>query len=295
MKTNTRTVASIVMVAAVALSASPVSALWATDAKSRAEDAKSRMEDRQAAIAQRAEDRQSAMEEKRGEMQDKRQEQFCERFLGNVEQQKNRLEERYRNMEQVRTDRYDNTDKRRTERDSRLEEQRQTRNEYRDGWYAKLLELAGDDADKIAAVNEFKTTMEALVAARQASVDEALESFRAGVDTAVAGKKSGVDAAAEQFRAEYQAAIDAAKASCDEDGADVNSIRSQFMTDMKAAREKLQDSRKDLMTVGEQVRALAETKNAAIKTAMEKFRNGAADARADLKDAFGEEAASAGE
>lgn len=59
------------------------------------------------------------------------------------------------------------------------------------------------------------------------------------------------------------------------------------MTAMKAARADFQEARQSVAGIGEQVKKLAETRNAALKTAMDAFKKEVSAAKADLLAAFG--------
>ena len=283
MKMHIRSFISIVSaVAVLGLTVQPASAAW-PEARDRAGQAKEKIENRQAAI----EERKTEMMEKREELQANRQEQFCVRFVEGMEAQQNRLTERYRNAVEKRSDRSGKTVEHRDSRDARLDENRAEQDAERMQWYEGLLAKADTDAER-AAVAEFKAAMEKAVADRRTAVDVALETFRSEVDKLVAGKKSGTDTAATNFKTAYDKAIADAKSACEGDSPDSKAVRSAFMDAMKDARGDFQETRSGVAGIGEQVKALAATKNAAIKTAMESFKTTAQAARTKLVAAFGD-------
>lgn len=283
MKTHTRGFVSIVSaVAVLGLAVQPASAVW-PEAKERAEQAKEKMENRQAAT----EERKAEMMEKREELQANRQERFCTRFIEGMDAQKNRFSERHKNVEQQRADRSGNAAERREARDAKLDENRAEQDAKRAQWYEDLLAKADTDAER-AAVAEFKTTMEKAVADRRAAVDAALATFRSEVDKLVAGKKSGTDTAATDFNADYDKAAEAARAACEGESPDPETIRKSFMDAMKEARGDFQEARRSVAGIGDEVKALAATKNAGIKTAMEMFRSATEAARTKLAAALGD-------
>lgn len=284
MKMHTRGFVSIVSaVAVLGLTVQPASAAW-PEAKDRAEQAKKeKIENRQAAT----EERKAEMMEKREELQANRQEQFCVRFVEGMEAQKNRLTERYQNAEEKRSDRSGKKEERRDSRDAKLDENRAEQDAKRAQWYDQLLAKADTDAERVA-VAEFKATMEKAVADRRAAVDAALATFRFEVDKLVAGKKSGADTAATDFKTAYDKAIADAKSACEGDSSDPKAVRSAFMDAMKDARGDFQETRSEVAGIGEQVKALAATKNAGIKIAMESFKTATEAARTKLAAAFGD-------
>ncbi len=91
------------------------------------------------------------------------------------------------------------------------------------------------------------------------------------------------------FKAAVDAAISQAKSDC-ASGKDVKTVRSNFMTAMSQAREGLQAKRQSTDKIGDDIKALAATRNATIKATKETFRTTMEAARKELKAAFGETA-----
>lgn len=289
MKAHIRGFFAVIFVAATwVLPAYPVSAIFSdvSEIRDRAigvkEDVERRtqMEERKAEVAEKR-------EEKKQEVQAAYQERFCSNFIEGMDERKNRIAERYRETMDKRSDRLDTREDRRNDRDAKLDENRAEQDAKRAQWYDRLLAEADTDAER-SAVAEFKATMEKAVADRRSATDAAIGTFRSEVDKLVTGKKTGTDTAMTAFKAAYDKAVTDAKNACEGDSPDPKAIRGAFMDAMKDARADFHEARSAIVGIGEQVKALAATKNAAIKSAMETFRETAEQARLTLRTALGD-------
>jgi len=174
---------------------------------------------------------------------------------------------------------------RRDERDGKVDKHRDSALELRVDAQAKLMARADTDAKK-AAVTEYQTSVKAAVDARVAAYKAANDTFREGVDTVVVSRKTIVDNAVSAFRTSMNAALEKAKADCAA-GVENATFRADFNASVQAARRKLQADRQGIDSNGDQVRALAKTRNDAHAKALATFKATMEKARADLKLAFG--------
>lgn len=177
-------------------------------------------------------------------------------------------------------------DEKRDARDATLKEKREERDAKREEMYARLLERAGNDTEKQKAVAAFKTAVEKAITDRKTAVDAAIAAFRTGVDTAIGTRKNALDVSMTSFKTSADKAFATAKNSC-EAGEDPKTVRETLQADLKSARSSAQSDRQEAEKIGEQVKALAETKKAAFATALADFKLAIETARKNLKAAFG--------
>jgi hypothetical protein len=108
-----------------------------------------------------------------------------------------------------------------------------------------------------------------------------------GVDKIIVSHKANNAAALTTFQAAVKTAADKAEVSCAA-GTDQATVRDEYRSAVQAAREAMQTTRKGSATVGEQVSALAETRNKAVRAALDTFTATVKTAGDTLKVAFGE-------
>lgn len=213
-------------------------------------------------------------------------EEFCSKFSEMAASIASRLAERQAKVTDFINGQEERLDWRRNGRDADLAGKRSKADQRRSEWYERLEDKADTDAEKDAVV-KFKQEVEDAVDARRDAVGAAIEAFRQGVDTAIAGRKDAMKTARDMFKASVDAAVAKVKADCD-NGETTMTIRSNFKTSLKAAREALKTDRKNADKVGTQVKALAETRKTAVKQALSDFDTALKQALSDLKKAFGE-------
>jgi hypothetical protein len=245
-------------------------------AKERAEANKEKWEERQA-------ERQAALEER----DEKRQELFCARFTETMERLSSRMEDRSANVKDRVAKRSERRSDRRENRDAWLSSKRDTQDDRHEALYARLGAVADTDAEK-AALAEFKTSADAALATRRSAVDKAIADFRTAVDQLVVGKKDAAADAYEEFKTALDRAMSEAQADCSA-GTDPATVRAEFSTAMKAAREDLRNDRVATAKLGDDIKALAETKRQAIQAAVGTYRVTMEEARAKLKTVLGAE------
>jgi hypothetical protein len=236
---------------------------------------------------ERAEAVKERMETRQEERAEKRNDTFCERFTDQSKKISDRITERAGRIENRITSREDRYSERRENRDAKLSEKRSAQDERYSERYASLEATADTDAEKKAVV-VFRKAMDAALDVRREVVDDALEAFRTGVDAAITGRKSSMENTLKTFESSVDAAIASAKSAC-ESGTDPATVRENFRESLESAREKLKNDRSNMETVGQKVKALAETKKTALAKALADFKAAAEKARTELKTAFGEE------
>lgn len=252
-----------------------------------------RMGNRQAAMQENKDVRQEKMQENKDarqavmqERQDNRQEASCDRIISIG---KNSFQN-FSNKKQVFGERFGdvmtNFEDRRDTADATLNGIREKQDEKRNEMYMRLEEVANKDVAKLAALEDFKKTVEKAVTNRRDVIDNATGDFRKSVDEVVASKKADVTTAIDVFQSSVDTAFKKAEADC-ADKADPKTVRDTLTTSMKDAREKLQESRRSFEKTSESIPVLAEAKKTAINEAMQDFTATIEKARTDLKAAFG--------
>ena len=276
-----------VLIGVVAFAAVPyaVSAAMMGNEEERLSGRETRMEERQNARQEKMEERRVEREANMEERQSERQGKFCENFTSRMEEMKGRLVEQKGKFVDRKKKRIDYLDEKRDARDNTLTEKRGEQDARRNAWYEKL-EAAADTDEKKAAVAEFKRTVEAAADTRREAVDSAISAFRKSVDAAVMTQKENRAGGIETFGAIIEVALNQAKEDC-ADGKSPDAVRSAFQTSLKSARNTLQSERKEGDTLGLIIKDLAETRQTAMKSALDAFKSTLEQAKADLKEAFG--------
>jgi len=155
--------------------------------------------------------------------------------------------------------------------------------------FKKLEESATTDAQK-KAVADFETTTEKAIATRESAVDVAIETFRTGVKNAIQTRQGQVDDIASSSASARKSALDKVKSDCDA-GADAATVRATFQAAMKNARTQMQSDKQNVDKVGETVKVLVQTRQTAMKSALDTFKATMEKARTSLKKAFPDQTA----
>ena len=230
-----------------------------------------------------AEDRETKMKER----SEKWQEAFCDRLSEKADRVQSVGSNRFDSADKRKMNRESDLSKSRGERDAELAESRADREKIRQEMYVRLMERAGDDAEKQAAVTTFREAVEKAISDRKKSIDEAIAAFRGGVDAAIGSKKSAVESSISSYQSKVQDAFGAAIASC-KAGDDPSSVRSTLEQALRSARESMNVARSTSENIGVQVKKLADAKRTAFLAAHAAFKSALEAARADLKKSFGE-------
>lgn len=206
---------------------------------------------------------------------------FCSRLSTFVTNLTNRWTERETALNQRRAEREANLADRQAERDKRLTDNRAAQDAKRAAQYEKLVGKAKTDEQK-QAIEKFKTAIEASQTTRRAVVDAAVVAFRDGLKTAIASRKTGADAARETYRAAIEQAQQAAVSACSAQN-DMATIKANLKAALEAARAKYQSEKEATVKLGETVKQLVETRQAAFAKALADFKAAVEKAKADLK------------
>ena len=155
--------------------------------------------------------------------------------------------------------------------------------------FAKLEAKATTDAQK-AAVKTYEQTITDAITKRREANDAARTTFRKGVDDAVANQKSTVNAQIVIMQNAISTAVTSAEAACTSGTANAATIKTNLQTAIKNAKDTFNNARKNDGALGEKIKALAQTRNDAIKANDAAFEATAKAAREALKAAFGTQA-----
>lgn len=228
------------------------------------------------------EDRQAKREENMADWQQN----FCTKMIERNAKMSEHLNSVQRNILDRKMTRQNVFDENRDERDVTLEKNRSERDAKREDMYARLLNQAGDDADKKAAVTTFRKAVEKTISKRQQTIDAAIVAFRTGVDAAIGTKKTTIDASLSTFKSAMDGAFATAKSDC-ASGVDPVTVRETLQSSLKDAKATVGDQRKDSDAVGEQVKILSEAKKLSFSETLSDFKLALEQARTDLKAALG--------
>ncbi len=153
--------------------------------------------------------------------------------------------------------------------------------------YTKLTEKAGSDAGKIAAVNAFRTSVEAVVVTRRASIDAAISAYRAGHDLTRSSRSVELTVAFNAYEGIFKSAITKAQTDC---AADLSaaSVRAEFLATVQSAREQYKSARETANTSAKsKMETLKTQRTLAVDAAIATGKAAVEAARAALKAAFG--------
>ena len=209
---------------------------------------------------------------------------FCERFNNAFGKVQDRLEQTKEKIRNRKEDRHGEFEQRREERNGEIREKRETAKNRKDDYFEALRNRAQNEEQKQAAEN-FVNTVHQAIQTRKEAIDAATEAFRNGVDAIAQRRQQEAENAIAAYKAAVQAAIDKAKSSC-EAGEDAPTIKQTFMSEMEAANQALKTSRKNPGENKTETEALRKTRNEALKSAQETFRQTMEQAGKELKTAF---------
>lgn len=213
---------------------------------------------------------------------------LCKQFEMNIGKFSSKLLEKKNVFMEKKTEHLQNISKKRDEIDKKFEEERSSMDAKRKTWYETLRKKATTDEEK-QAVEQFITTVENAVKIRRTAVDNARETFRTASNKAVSDRSSAIQNLFEVYKKAASDAVEKAKADCatqEDKGAVKQALREAIQT----AHKNFMDARKKLDPLGEDVRALAETRREAVKKAVETFQETVRSAKEKLNKVFGEEA-----
>ncbi|HVO86803.1 MAG TPA: hypothetical protein VMT23_03760 [Candidatus Binatia bacterium] len=167
----------------------------------------------------------------------------------------------------------------------------QTLTTSRAGWaaarqtqFAKLEAKATTDAQK-AAVTTFESTITTAINTRESANDAARATYRSGVTSLVNTKQSTTNGQVTTFTDAVNAAEAAATAGCQSSPSSATN-RTTFQAALKSARTTYSGDRTGDSNIATQVKALAQTRDAAIAANDATFKAAASAAETALKAAF---------
>jgi hypothetical protein len=247
--------------------------------ETKAEEKTKQIEERFKARQEKESERSKKLEERKAETKKN----FCANVAENISERQTEFAERQSEFLEKKTERLAERKVDRGETDSQIAEKRTAAAERRAQMYQNLLSKATTDEQK-AAVAVFQTSIEKAVRDREAALDAARTAFHTGIDTARSSRKMDGSEALATFRATMQTALAKVKTECEE-GADQNAIRTEYLNTLEVARKNLSENRQN-NGIGDTVSQLAETRIAAVRTALNTYRTAVEDASKLLKEAF---------
>ncbi|NTW14618.1 MAG: hypothetical protein HGA31_06385 [Candidatus Moranbacteria bacterium] len=212
------------------------------------------------------------------------QEKFCSGFADAIANMNGRIDEAQKKLQDRRDTREESWSSRWENQDAKLGQLRTEQDARREEWYAKLDSTDLTDAQE-SALKKFRGTVDAAVDDRRESVDSANEAFREAVGKLSISRQSAIDGIASDFQSSVDAAFAAAKKACD-NGKDAKTVRSEFRDAIEAARTAMKKNRDKQSGIGDQVSALAKTRNEVIRKAVDTFKSRLDVASAELKKSF---------
>lgn len=169
-------------------------------------------------------------------------------------------------------------------KDGKLDDKRGEHDVNRMAAYDNMYAKATTTEQK-AAVDAFKASVEASVTKRKTAVDGAIATFRTSADKLINDRTAAVDTAAATHKSTMDTAIAKAKADC-ASGIDPATVRSTLQSSIKAANEAFRSSAKRPEDLDDQVKALRDARDTAIKAAMDTFKSEYEAAKTALKTAL---------
>ncbi len=193
--------------------------------------------------------------------------------------EKTRLEKRTEVLEKVRA--------RKLEQNSKIAKHR---TDMLAKWEEKLKEITADATtdEQKTALAEFRVLVKTAMDVRKTAVDAAMLDYRTDLEALVASRQEQLRSATTAFRTSVTAAIAKAKADCAA-GVLPEIIRQTLIASIKTAREKLQTEMKALDPNGPTVRELVQTRNESVRKANQTFKETVQTGKEELKQAFKDE------
>ncbi|OVE78974.1 hypothetical protein BVY00_01580 [bacterium G20] len=169
--------------------------------------------------------------------------------------------------------------------DQEIKNSRAKWDQERQGYFLKLEAKATTDAQK-SAVKTYEAAITAAVNIRRTANDAARTTYYAGVDSAISNQRATVDGQVATFTGSVNSAESTAQSSCAATPSSGPDIRTTFQAAMKSARESYTAARKSDGNIKDQVKQLAQTRDASFKSNDATFDASSKAARDALKAAF---------
>lgn len=215
------------------------------------------------------ESKKDQMQQIKDDRKEANQDRICDRMEELAGKIQTKLKTRNENRQQLRTESENRLQIRLQERESALNERRQIRDQYRNEFYANLQERAKGQQQE-EAVSEFKNTVEDAVEARRDAVDAALDAFSNGVQQSIDSRKTSVDSLIAEYEKNREQLAAEVRNFCETNG-DAVKARQTLQNRLQQAREEFKADQKEISSVGDTVKELAQVKNEAIRKASETF------------------------
>ncbi len=205
---------------------------------------------------------------------------FCAR-IANV---KTELNSKLSEIEKRRTEkRTEITNDLKVKKDERVAKVKETRDEAEENLEEALDDVEEDlTAAQKSALTTFKTTQKRAQATRKAAVDAAVNKYRTDLQALVNKRQEAIRLAGLTLKNSIAAALAKAQADCTA-GVDQVTVRTNLKTSIETAQAKFRTDIKAVENIGPQVKALVDTRNAAMKAAKEAFRTTVNQAKEVLK------------
>jgi hypothetical protein len=151
---------------------------------------------------------------------------------------------------------------------------------------AKLKKLAGNDADKKAAVATFEATLKTLITTRRTAVDMAVKNFQDGVVALKTERGTAMSSWSSSNEEALENAMESVRTAC-ANGGESKEAALAFKKAMTASREEFKGAKSefDFQT---RLKALQQVRKDAIAKAVADFKTGFDAAKTILKTAMGE-------
>ncbi len=181
----------------------------------------------------------------------------------------------------------DNLENERNGRDAKLEEARSEADQLRSEGYAQLMDRADGDNES-DAVEDYQKRVEEAIDDRRDAIDAAVLEFRTETDTLIAKRKSAMQTARDNFKASVGAAVAKLETDCT-NGVATATILSNFKESLMSARTKLASDKKAAESMQGEIRKLVETRKTRVALAVKTFQAELLAANTELQQAFEEE------
>jgi hypothetical protein len=244
------------------------------------------------AVAGNADDRATMRADKRAEIVDKKADKQAEKICNRITTRTENMREKTANREQLGlekiTEKLAQVKERRTIRHEELVQRRAMRDAQRQKFYDALIAQA-TTAEQKEAVKHFETTIENAVTVRRTAIDLATKNMQDAVDALVVEKQNTIEKLFADYKVSEEAAFAKAESACSDTSTetDLKSIAKTLNAELKTAREKFRTGVRETRTMGTEIQKLAETKRIAVQTATNTFKEVVQQARIELQKAFG--------
>lgn len=211
---------------------------------------------------------------------------ICLRLENATGTMRTRLDENKKRWDSRKTERIANWTEKSENLADKLKERRTNADDRREDNLEKLREKYADP-DQQAVIDAFQDAVEEAVLDRRKAFDAAHKAFREGLDASLSKRQESIRTALAAMQTAIQEAIADAKTACVA-GESAEQIKADLMGAIQDARDEFKSERESLDKVSTELETLRETRKAAVKKAQDDFHEALKAAKADLKEALGE-------